>query len=148
MLRHILAHYVKTVIHKYHVHRFMTKTCISLMKRSLLHDLSKFSRVETSAFAYVDKHYKDVDYGSDEYFEKLEKIREALNHHYMLNTHHPEHYDGIYDMAILDIIEMLCDWAAVSSDLERSLNVSRDRFGYGVYLDEKFKEFFKEIGKL
>ena len=37
----------------------------------------------------------------------------ALQHHYEDNCHHPEHYrNGIHDMNMVDLIEMLCDWRA------------------------------------
>jgi hypothetical protein len=60
---------------------------------------------------------------------------EALKHHYRENSHHPEHYEnGVDDMDLLDVIEMLCDWMAAVSrmkdgDIEKSIEINADRFG-------------------
>jgi hypothetical protein len=66
---------------------------------------------------------------------------EALQHHYEVNRHHPEHFpNGIDDMNLLDVIEMLADWKAATlrhadGDLDRSITQNAERFGYGAQLE-------------
>ena len=62
---------------------------------------------------------------------------EALKHHYEVNSHHPEHFDnGINDMTIIDVIEMLCDWCAATDrhedgDIIQSIKHNTGRFELG-----------------
>jgi hypothetical protein len=57
----------------------------------------------------------ETTYNSQEYKSYLKKLGPALAHHYKVNTHHPEHYvNGVNDMDLVDIVEMLCDWIAAS----------------------------------
>lgn len=84
------------------------------------HDASKFSDSEFDA--YREKYYpttRELD-GDLAYKSNLEeRYEEAWKHHYETNVHHPEHwYDhtsGIStDMSLDAIIEMICDWEAMS----------------------------------
>lgn len=150
----LLKHYLATVKHKWHVHRFVWKTCWALLKRSIVHDLSKFSREEADLFADVNSKLKGSTYGSDEYYAQLKRLQPALKHHYAHNSHHPEHYDGgIAEMDLLDVIEMLCDWSSAvlrheNGSLEKSLNHNADRFGFDDQTKEKMERFLREIGAM
>ncbi len=61
----------------------------------------------------------------------------ALDHHYSVNSHHPEHFsDGTRGMNLLDVLEMLADWDAAATrhtdgDLATSIEINAERFGYG-----------------
>ena len=61
-------------------------------------------------------------------------MKPAIEHHQRTNRHHPEfHNNGINDMNLLDLIEMLCDWKAATlrnknGDIRRSLEINSDRF--------------------
>lgn len=63
-------------------------------------------------------------------------MRPALDHHYALNRHHPEHFeDEIKGMNLIDIIEMICDWKAASErhavgDIHKSIVINQERFGF------------------
>jgi hypothetical protein len=78
---------------------------------------------------------KRSTYGSDEYKGFLEAMGPALDHHYDVNRHHPEHFEqGIGGMNLIDLIEMMADWKAATErhedgDLERSLRINQERFG-------------------
>ena len=113
--------------------------CINdLQTRQHLHDQSKLQPPEAPAFAALNGELEDTEYGSDEYEALLEKLRGGpLEHHYENNDHHPEHFeDGIGDMNLLQITEMLCDWAAAvqrhddDRDLHDSIEQNQSRFGY------------------
>lgn len=108
-----------------------------LVERAHVHDASKLEEPELSVFNEYTPKLKESTYGSDEYKEFLEGMGEGLKHHYAENSHHPEHYtNGIKDMDLLDLIEMLCDWKAATlrhadGDLDRSVTVNKERFDYG-----------------
>ena len=58
-----------------------------------------------------------VEYGSEQHKEYLKEMKKGLVHHYEINSHHPEHYkNGIEDMTLFDIIEMLMDWKPLVSE--------------------------------
>ena len=43
------------------------------------------------------------------------RTKDGIEHHYAVNSHHPEHYEaGIAGMSLFDLIEMLVDWKAAS----------------------------------
>lgn len=62
-------------------------------------------------------------------------MKPALDHHYAHNRHHPEcHADGVNDMTLIDLIEMVCDWTAsakrnASGDVRKGLDFNAERFG-------------------
>jgi hypothetical protein len=99
------------------------------------HDRSKFSAVEADIYEHVVPKLKTLAYGSDAYKETVKELGPALAHHYQNNSHHPEHYpDGINDMDLLDLIEMVCDWMAAvkrtkNGDINKSLVINKKRFG-------------------
>jgi hypothetical protein len=106
-----------------------------LLERALVHDQSKLQPPEKAGFDEWTPRLRDLTYGSDEYKAALTSLKPTLDHHYAHNPHHPEHYpDGVEDMSLPDVIEMLCDWRAATlrhadGSLVRSLAVNKDRFG-------------------
>ena len=124
-----------TRTHIERVRNLLNACVLDLLKRAELHDQSKLESPEVELFTeYTDK-LKHVTYGSDEYKGFLNKMGPALAHHYANNRHHPEHHkDGINDMNLLDIVEMLCDWKAASErhndgNIRKSIELNADRFG-------------------
>ncbi len=115
--------------------RNLLNNCIKeLLKRAELHDQTKLDSPEVELFTeYTDK-LKHCDYGSEEYNGFLKSLKPALDHHYANNRHHPEHFkNGIDDMNLLDIVEMLCDWKAASErhnsgNIRKSIEINADRF--------------------
>ena len=149
----ILATHWQTTIHKFQVARFIIKTCWVLLKRALKHDLSKYSKHEAPYFATAPE-LKSFNYGSQEYKDMLQNTPEfdaAIKHHYANNSHHPQFYpNGIKDMEILDVVEMLCDWKAATmrhanGDLRRSIEINQKRFGYNDQLKSILIATAKEI---
>ncbi|MDO8640917.1 MAG: DUF5662 family protein [Nitrosarchaeum sp.] len=106
-----------------------------LMERSKRHDMSKLVAPEIEYFEKYTPLLKDSVYGSEEYDRFRAEMKPAMDHHYVENRHHPEHFkSGIEDMNLVDLIEMVCDWKAASmrhndGDVYRSLDISCKRFG-------------------
>lgn len=94
---------------------------LELMRRASVHDHSKFSMEEIEALSSVSEKQKDDDgFTNPDY--KLNKEQENLiSKHWANNRHHPEHFNSIYDMTTLDILEMICDWHARSVEFGTDL---------------------------
>jgi hypothetical protein len=90
-------------------------------------------------------------YGSDEYKQLLAELKPALDHHYAINRHHPEHYEnGIRGMNLVDLVEMFCDWYAASKrhddgDIMKSIAINQKRFGYSDDLKAIFENTCRDI---
>jgi len=118
------------------VRTYMNRAICNLLQRAAVHDRSKLSGIEKEAFDAVTPRLAETEYGSDEYRATLREIKPAIQEHYKWNTHHPEHYrNGVADMTLLDLIEMLCDWKAASErvkdgNLKGSMDYNQERFGY------------------
>jgi len=126
--------YWHVTTHKLWVLWYIFSFCLTLMKRALKHDLSKYGRKEAKAFSENLNRLRKVTYGGDEYKAILKDLEPTLKHHYSRNRHHPEHhYSGVIDMDLYDIVEMFCDWRASikkhkNGNIHMSLEVNKKRF--------------------
>ena len=121
-----------------HIHRvreLLNECIVELLSRGQEHDLSKLGYPEVDLFTeYTDK-LAATTYGSDEYNDFKASMRPALDHHYAKNRHHPEHFkNGVEDMNLIDILEMLMDWKASSErhhngNIRKSIEINGNRFG-------------------
>jgi hypothetical protein len=116
--------------------RNLLNVCVAdLLRRGEMHDQTKLSEPEVALFTEYTPKLAGCTYGSDEYKRNLEAIQPALQHHYAHNSHHPEHYkNGVDDMNLLDVVEMLCDWKAASErhndgNIRKSIEINANRFG-------------------
>jgi hypothetical protein len=88
-----------------------------LATRGANHDSSKLKEPEYSGWLAMDKEPR-YPYGSRKYYDKMFRYKEVLEHHYSINSHHPEHFeDPSNQMDLIDLIEMLCDWFSYSNDI-------------------------------
>jgi hypothetical protein len=112
----------------------VNQVCSELMVRAKNHDKSKLASPEKETFDRVSENLRGLTYGSAEYNKQLEGMNEALQHHYSVNRHHPNHWAyGINGMSLLDLIEMLADWKAAGArhadgSMRASLDKNRVRF--------------------
>ncbi len=111
-------------------------TVIDKLKfRAQVHDASKFTHAEFDIFEKVSPKLRTTTYGTDAYKALLKELGPALEHHYKVNDHHPEHFEnGVNDMDLFQFIEMLCDWKAAverhdDGDVYKSLEINKERFG-------------------
>lgn len=101
----------ETLKHSLRVGRLMGATIKELVDRSVSHDLSKTQPPELEIFNKYTPMLTQTTYGSDEYNANLAAMRPALEHHYAVNRHHPEHgewgltwqpikgYEGYYEIS-------------------------------------------------
>ena len=104
-----------TILHINEVQEAIEEISSEIKKRGLLHDLTKFQPCEFDAFASTRERFKKANYGTSEYQALCEEVKPAIDHHYVNNRHHTGyHKNGINDMNLIDIIEMVADWKAAS----------------------------------
>ena len=135
---------VQTYEHKQNVAVLLNSVIKQLIDRTTIHDNSKLESPEVEIFTKYTPKLARTTYGSDEYNEYLKEMGVALEHHYNNNRHHPEyHIDGVRDMNLVDIVEMICDWKAATlrhddGDILESIELNQKRFGYGDELKQIF----------
>ncbi len=84
-----------------------------LLERADKHDLSKLAPDELGGMIEIDAIADQYGLNSPEYKESLSGG--AIQLHYKRHSHHPEHHpNGVEDMNIFDLIEMVCDWKAAN----------------------------------
>lgn len=81
-----------TLNHVSEVKKRLYRLLYELEVRATHHDDSKLEDPEKSYFDKYTPKLQEVDYGSDEYHWNLEEMKPALDHHYEMNRHHPEHF--------------------------------------------------------
>lgn len=115
---------------------YIAQMISKLMARAGTHDRSKLEEPEYSAFKTVTPRLKTSTFGSEEYKQALREIKPAIDHHYSQNRHHPEYFaNGIKDMNLVDLMEMVCDWTAASlrnpgGDVLQSIEQKQKSLGF------------------
>lgn len=143
-----------TLEHIGQVQKFLALIVVNLTSRARLHDQSKLQEPEKSVFDTYTPLLKSTEYGSEEYRRFLDGMGEGLRHHYAVNDHHPEHFEnGIADMNLLQLLEMLADWKAATlrmpnGDLGASITINRERFGYGDRTEHLLRSTAEALGWL
>ncbi len=141
----LLVHDSETLKHVNEVRGNLSLVVEELVRRAQVHDASKFEEPERSVFAANTPKLAKTEYGTPEYNVLLSEVKVAIDHHYAKNTHHPEHWtNGIDDMDLLDLVEMLCDWIAATKrnkngNVHKSIDHNKDRFGMSDQLYKIFK---------
>lgn len=141
----------ETMDHIQNVRHTIIHLIDKIMERALLHDQSKMQTGEVEYFDIFTSKLKDCTYGSEEYKQFLAELKPALDHHYAVSRHHPEHFqDGIRGMNLVDIVEMFCDWYAATKrhkdgDILRSIEINQERFGYSDDLKAVLENTFRDI---
>src|SRR5690242_11114411 len=134
-----------TLEHIQQVNNMLLKMVTALLERASAHDASKLGPIEKPHFDRETPMLKELTYGSPEYKASLERLGEALKHHYKANRHHPEfHEHGVADMNLIDVVEMFCDWVAASRRMKEphvlKLEVSFERFKFDPQLANIFRK--------
>lgn len=123
-----------TYAHMRLVGQSMSDIALEIIIRKSNHDLSKLQPEEQNIYERVTPEFKGVAYGTPEYEQVKAKLGPALEHHYQVNDHHPEHFsNGVSDMNLMQITEMAADWYAAmrrdpNAHLEESLEKLRIKY--------------------
>ena len=133
---------VETQKHIELVRKFIRLFTDKLTTRGVEHDKLKMKSPEVEIFTEFTPKLAETTYGSDEYKEFFEQMKPALEHHYANYRHHPEHFvDGVNDMNLIDLVEMICDWKASTlrhndGNLLKSIEINAQRFGMSEQLTQ------------
>jgi hypothetical protein len=89
-----------------------------LRSRAEVHDASKFGEVERIPYIWLTEYHRCRRHGEPFAYpdEMEEQVRLAIQNHVTTNRHHPEFHADPSDMTDVDIIEMVCDWTAMSQE--------------------------------
>jgi len=140
-----------TLKHIQTVQAFLSFVIHRILRRMEQHDDSKLYPPEKDIFNEYTPKLKGTTYGSNEYKQYLEEMKIARDHHYKQHRHNPEHFkNGINDMNLIDIIEMVCDWKAVTlrhndGNIYESLNINSERFKIDSQLKAIINNTIKEL---
>ena len=134
-----------TLAHKQKVSYFLHLIVKELLDRADEHDNTKLEDPELALFDEYTPKLHQVTYDSEEYRGFLKELNVALEHHYAKNRHHPQHFpNGIKDMNLVDIVELIADWKAATlrhdnGSILKSIDQNQDKFGYSAELNAIFK---------
>jgi len=147
----LLSSNLKTIAHRHQVAILIYSMIQELEQRSQVHDDSKLESPEQEIFAEHSEELAKTAYGSPEYQALLEKIKPAIEHHYANNRHHPEHWpNGVEDMTLIDLVELLCDWKASSArnkngNIRKSIETNAKRFAISPQLQRILENTVREM---
>ena len=144
---------LETIKHIHRVRHHLYLMIEELDKRAKDHDQSKLVNPEAETFGEFTPELEKVEYMSPEYKALLEKVKPAIEHHYARNRHHPQHWpNGINDMTLIDLVEMLADWKAATERLKNgnirtSIEKNTERFGISPQLASIMQNTVREMFK-
>jgi len=118
-----------------------------MMDRAKAHDKSKYGGVEFEPYVWLTEFHRCKNCGEDfKYPKGVEKyVGRATKHHVEKNRHHPESHKDINSMSKLDIIEMVCDWTAMSQELGQNGGSARGWADKNVGTKWKFNDENKKF---
>lgn len=126
----------KTMRHIETVRNYLNFVIKELMERQEDHDQTKLESPEVEIFDEYTPKLRGCVFGSDEYKQNMIEMKVAIDHHNKHNRHHPEYFEnGIQEMNLIDLIELICDWKAASlrhetGNIFKSLEIQQKRFHY------------------
>lgn len=121
---------IDTLTHKRYVHQSCWKMAqyfiangeedkaLEIMRRAALHDTSKLYGQELEQLSQIDDDFASMK-DPNVHLNEGQKALIAL--HYKNNTYYPEHWKDIAQMPAMDVVEMVCDWHARSTEFETDL---------------------------
>ncbi|EGC28246.1 hypothetical protein DICPUDRAFT_85639 [Dictyostelium purpureum] len=120
-----------------------------LKERGDLHDASKYEPPEIEPYIWLTWYHHckhcNIDFKYPDGVEKL--VKEGCDHHLHCNRHHPESHSDPNEMSVLDIVEMVCDWSAISQELNQGscINYVKQHISKWSFSNEKLNFIFKTI---
>ena len=92
-----------------------------LTVRGKIHDRSKFEEKEMIPYVWLTEFHR-CKLSKEPFSYPIgieERVRKAINHHLSTNRHHPEFHANPNEMTEIDLIEMVCDWTAMSQEFNQ-----------------------------
>ena len=142
---------METLKHIQSVRSYLYLMIEELDNRARNHDQSKLESPEAEIFGEYTPELAKTKYGTPEYEALLAKVKPATDNHYAKNRHHPQHWpNGVSDMTLLDLCEMLCDWKAATArnkdgNIRTSIDHNEKRFNMSPQLAQIFHNTVREM---
>jgi hypothetical protein len=111
------------------------------------HDESKFGPEERIPYIWLTEFHRCRRVGKPfSYPDGMEeRVRSAIHHHVETNRHHPDFHTDPNDMTDVDLIEMVCDWTAMSQEFGEDKGSARGwadkTIGNHLHLSESKRQF-------
>lgn len=140
--------------HKDGVRDYLSFIVNLLASRALTHDNSKSSDEEYKYYKMANSVNRNDFKSYEEYLNYIKPtLDKGLKHHYNVNRHHPEYFDnGIDDMTLIDILEMIVDWKISieqnGKDLYEEIEYNFDKYNVSEQLKKVILNTYKYIDKL
>lgn len=140
--------------HKLGVCYFMNLISALINSRAMTHDNSKNDEKEYKYYKMANSVNRNDFKTYEEYIDYVKPtLDKGLKHHYEFNRHHPEHFDnGVDDMNLVDIIEMITDWKVSieqnGKDLYEEIEYNFDKYNVSEQLRKIILNTYKYIEKL
>jgi len=129
----------------------LTEYTAELNERARIHDASKYGPEERVPYIWLTEFHRCQRAGEPfSYPDGIkEHVRSAINHHMKTNRHHPEFHSDPNDMTDVDIIEMVCDWTAMSQEFDQDDPSARGwadkTIGHRFHLSESRRQFVYDM---
>jgi hypothetical protein len=129
----------------------VTEYADELKERARIHDASKYGPEERIPYIWLTEYHRCRRTGEPfSYPDGMEeRVRSAIDHHMTTNRHHPDFHSDPNDMTDVDIIEMVCDWTAMSQEFGQDGGSARgwaDRtIGDRLHLNDSRCQFVYEM---
>ena len=98
-----------------------------LLERAQVHDASKFGPEERVPYIWLTEYHRcrwrNLPFSYPDGME--EAVNRAIQHHLTSNRHHPEFHADPNEMTDVDLIEMVCDWTAMSLEFNQDNGSAR-----------------------
>ncbi|CAL6084225.1 Conserved_hypothetical protein [Hexamita inflata] len=123
-----------------------------LMQRALLHDKSKFESPEYEPYIWLTEYFRCKQSGIPFEYpgDMKEQVHNAIKHHHSHNAHHIVNKKT----SELDLIEKVCDWTAMSQELNQNngscykyYQENKDKFRLSQAQKEFIEIVIKELNK-
>ena len=142
---------LKTMRHIRTIQGYMTLIGTEWVERTRRHDESKLDDIELYGYVGIAEATKGLTAGSQEYLDALEPYKTVIRRHYILNDHHPEHFaNRVNGMNLIQVLEMVCDWIAASTDREmhpmQSIDAQCTRFNIDAQLKKIIINTMEHLG--
>ena len=140
--------------HKKGVKNYLEIISMLLNSRALTHDNSKSSNEEYKYYKMANSVNRNNFKTYEEYLDFIKPtLNKGLKHHYENNRHHPEYFDnGIEDMTLIDVLEMIADWYISikqnGKELDNEIKYNFDKYNVSEQLRKIIMNTYKYIDNL
>ncbi|WP_306796935.1 DUF5662 family protein [Rhodopirellula halodulae] len=132
----------------------VTEYADELDARARVHDASKYGPEERIPYIWLTEFHRcrrsSEPFAYPDGME--ERVRSAIDHHMTTNRHHPDFHSDPNDMTDVDLIEMVCDWTAMSQEYGQDGGSARGwadkTIGNRLHLNESKRRFVYEMIEL